>query len=196
MRLLLQVIERRLATVLYSSPLIHLLDARTDAQKFTAVRQIKHTSLKANWISVLATFSSLLCQLSSLFTIRSIQCDRVAKMPAVVALNVMASPLKSMPLIPLGVRDWKTAKNDANKADEDLKRRLTPSNSVAVVAVSSLRAALIFHDSRFSLLPLPCRNSPSVRVLGKSSSSSSTTERHRQTVSNAATHDPAPAGPD
>lgn len=40
---------------------------------------------------------------------RSIQWDKVAKIPAVVALNVIASPLKSMPLIPLGVSDWSTA---------------------------------------------------------------------------------------
>lgn len=40
---------------------------------------------------------------------RSMQWDRVARIPAVVALNVMASPLKSMPLIPLGLKDWNTA---------------------------------------------------------------------------------------
>lgn len=57
----------------------------------------------------LQTLSSLFCQLSSLFTIRSMQWDRVAKIPAVVALNVMASPLKSMPLIPLGFKDWNAA---------------------------------------------------------------------------------------
>lgn len=61
------------------------------------------------WIQTLQTLSSLLCQLSSLFTMRSIQWDNVAKIPAVVALNVIASPLKSMPLIPLGVRDWSAA---------------------------------------------------------------------------------------
>ena len=55
------------------------------------------------------TLSNLFCQLSSLFTMRSIQWDRVAKIPAVVALNVMASPLKSMPLIPFGLRHWNTA---------------------------------------------------------------------------------------
>lgn len=59
-------------------------------------------------IQTLHTFSSLFCQLSSLFTMRSMQWDRVARIPAVVALNVMASPLKSMPLIPLGLTEWNT----------------------------------------------------------------------------------------
>lgn len=55
---------------------------------------------------MLHTLSSLFCQLSSLFTMRSMQWDRVARIPAVVALNVMASPLKSMPL---GLKAWNTA---------------------------------------------------------------------------------------
>lgn len=54
------------------------------------------------------TLSSLFCQLSSLFTIRSMQWESVANIPAVVALNVMASPLKSIPLMPLWLRHWKT----------------------------------------------------------------------------------------
>lgn len=91
--------------------------------------------------------------------------------------------LKVYAIDSFGSQGLEDCTNDANKADKDLKRRLIPSNSLAVFAVSSLHTALIFHDSRFSLLPLPCRNSPSVRVLGKSSSSSSTTERHRRTVS-------------
>lgn len=49
------------------------------------------------------TLSSLFCQLSSRFTISSMQWDKVERMPAVVALKVMASPLKSIPLIPLGL---------------------------------------------------------------------------------------------
>ena len=61
-------------------------------------------------IQMLHTLSTLFCQLSSLFTIRSMQWDRVARIPAVVALNVMASPLKSIPLIPLGVKAWNTAR--------------------------------------------------------------------------------------
>lgn len=61
-------------------------------------------------IQRLQTLSSLFCQLSSLFTIRSMQWDRVAKIPAVVALNVMASPLKSTPLISFGLEDWNTAR--------------------------------------------------------------------------------------
>lgn len=56
------------------------------------------------------TLSSLFCQLSSLFTMSSIQCDRVAKIPAVVALNVIASPLKSIPFIPLELRTGNTGK--------------------------------------------------------------------------------------
>lgn len=54
------------------------------------------------------TLSSLFCQLSSLFTIRSMQWESVAKIPAVVALNVMASPLKSIPLMPLWLKHWNT----------------------------------------------------------------------------------------
>ena len=61
---------------------------------------------------VLLTLSSLFCQLSSLFTIRSMQWDSVARIPAVVALNVMASPLKSMPLTPFGLEDWNTARDE------------------------------------------------------------------------------------
>lgn len=49
------------------------------------------------------TLSSLFCQLSSRFTMSSMQWESVARIPAVVALNVIASPLKSMPLMPLGV---------------------------------------------------------------------------------------------
>ncbi len=56
----------------------------------------------------LRTLSSLFCQLSSLFPIRSMQWERVAKIPAVVALNVMASPLKSIPLMPLWLKHWNT----------------------------------------------------------------------------------------
>ena len=65
--------------------------------------------IRADQRHMLPTLSSLFCQLSSLFTIRSMQWDRVARIPAVVALNVMASPLKSMPLIPFGLEDWNTA---------------------------------------------------------------------------------------
>lgn len=43
------------------------------------------------------------------------QWERVDRMPAVVALNVMASPLKSMPLIPLGLDGGNTgAKKSKN----------------------------------------------------------------------------------
>lgn len=56
----------------------------------------------------LRTLSSLFCQLSSLFTIRSMQWESVAKIPTVVALNVMASPLKSIPLMPLWLKHWNT----------------------------------------------------------------------------------------
>lgn len=56
------------------------------------------------------TLSSLFCQLSSRFTMSSIQWESVARIPAVVALKVIASPLKSMPLIPLGVT-WGNTKN-------------------------------------------------------------------------------------
>lgn len=38
----------------------------------------------------------------------SIQWESVARIPAVVALKVIASPLKSMPLIPLGVTSGNT----------------------------------------------------------------------------------------
>lgn len=69
--------------------------------------QIKHV-----YLDMSHTLSSLFCQLSSLFTMRSIQWDRVARIPAVVALNVMASPLKSMPLIPLGLKDWNTTQKE------------------------------------------------------------------------------------
>lgn len=41
------------------------------------------------------TFSSFFLQASSLCDMSSIQCDRVAIIPAVVALNVKDSPLKS-----------------------------------------------------------------------------------------------------
>lgn len=58
------------------------------------------------------TFSSLFCQLSSLFTIRSMQCVSVARIPAVVALNVMASPLKSIPLMPFRLRVWNTEEEE------------------------------------------------------------------------------------
>lgn len=49
------------------------------------------------------TLSSLFCQLSSRLTISSMQWDKVERIPAVVALKVMASPLKSIPFIPLGL---------------------------------------------------------------------------------------------
>ena len=45
------------------------------------------------------TFSNRFCHCSSLCLIRSIQCDSVASMPIVVALNVNASPLKSIPMV-------------------------------------------------------------------------------------------------
>lgn len=66
----------------------------------------------ADQLHVFLTLSSLFCQLSSLFTIRSMQWDSVARIPAVVALNVMASPLKSMPLTPFGLEDWNTAHDE------------------------------------------------------------------------------------
>lgn len=44
-------------------------------------------------------------------------------MPAVVALNVMASPLKSIPLIPLGVRDRNTTQT-APTGDKDFQWQL------------------------------------------------------------------------
>lgn len=60
------------------------------------------------------TLSSLFCQLSSRLTISSMQWDKVDRMPAVVALKVMASPLKSIPFIPLGLAGANTGK-DRNK---------------------------------------------------------------------------------
>lgn len=42
------------------------------------------------------TLSYFFFQASSLWLMSSIQCDRVAIIPAVVALNVIASPLKSI----------------------------------------------------------------------------------------------------
>ena len=53
--------------------------------------------LRWAWLTF-STLSNLLCQRSSLLFIMSIQCWRVARIPAVVALNVMDSPLKSTPL--------------------------------------------------------------------------------------------------
>lgn len=66
---------------------------------------------KPKWKENNLTLSSLFCQLSSRFTMSSMQWDSVARIPAVVALKVIASPLKSMPLIPLGV----TCGNTENK---------------------------------------------------------------------------------
>lgn len=60
------------------------------------------------------TLSSLFCQLSSRLTISSMQWDKVERMPAVVALKVMASPLKSIPFIPLGLAGENTG-TDRNK---------------------------------------------------------------------------------
>lgn len=54
------------------------------------------------------TLSSLFCQLSSRLTINSMQWDKVERIPAVVALKVMASPLKSIPFIPLGLAGGNT----------------------------------------------------------------------------------------
>lgn len=56
------------------------------------------------------TLSSLFCQLSSRLTISSMQWDRVERMPAVVALKVMASPLKSMPFMDLGLAGENTGR--------------------------------------------------------------------------------------
>lgn len=54
------------------------------------------------------TLSSLFCQLSSRLTINSMQWDKVERIPAVVALKVMASPLKSIPFIALGLAGGNT----------------------------------------------------------------------------------------
>lgn len=80
------------------------------------------------------TFSSLFCQLSSLFTIRSMQCDSVARIPAVVALKVMASPLKSMPLIPFRLRDW----NTEDHTDTHTRTRQTAFSSSSPLGRSDL----------------------------------------------------------
>ena len=49
---------------------------------------------------IFLTFSSRFFQASSRCDMSSIQCDKVERMPAVVALNVKASPLKSMACAP------------------------------------------------------------------------------------------------
>ena len=67
------------------------------------------------------TFSNFFCQYSSLLVIISIQLERLARIPAVVALNVMASPLKSMLLTSNGLPPmlkWGRAKpRPGNAAD-------------------------------------------------------------------------------
>lgn len=57
------------------------------------------------------TLSSRLCQLSSPLTKMSMQWDSVDRIPAVVALNVMASPLKSMPVEALRLSTGNTEGN-------------------------------------------------------------------------------------
>ena len=125
--LFLQFVECWFITLLCSPPLLHFLRTQKNPESINTRdgkqelrKPITQVLLERSciWIQTLQTLSSLLCQLSSLFTMRSIQWDSVAKIPAVVALNVMASPLKSMPLIPLGVRDWSTAQKEGD-ADEN-----------------------------------------------------------------------------
>lgn len=66
--------------------------------------------------SGVGTLSSLFCQLSSRLTISSMQWDRVERIPAVVALKVMASPLKSMPFMALGLAGENTGGEEESKS--------------------------------------------------------------------------------
>lgn len=122
------------------------------------------------------TLSSLFCQLSSRLTISSMQWDKVDRMPAVVALKVMASPLKSIPLITLGLAGENTAPNRKGGHIHMLSIYCTKINMLLLLE-------WILHlnqkNSHFSLLPLLlwlCSPSGLV-VVRNSSSSSSTTEK-------------------
>lgn len=87
---------------------------------------IIHMTLQTMWVTFILitvsrvweyTLSSLFCQLSSRFIMSSMQWDKVERMPAVVALKVMASPLKSIPFIPLGLAGENTG-TDRKKGND------------------------------------------------------------------------------
>lgn len=124
------------------------------------------------------TLSSRFCQLSSRLTISSMQWDKVERIPAVVALKVMASPLKSIPLIPLGLAGGNTGADTNNKQKDcsQLPRDFKWISDYVFAHIFANGVKNVTENSHFSLLPLLLwLYSPSgLVVVGKSSSSSST----------------------
>lgn len=131
------------------------------------------------------TLSSLFCQLSSRLTINSMQWDKVERIPAVVALKVMASPLKSIPFIPLGLaggntgtdgdKEWALSTCQIEIWISGYKRRTNNEQVFYQIQIKKKKRHLQI-DSHFSLLPLLlwlC--SPSVLGAVRNSSSSSST---------------------